>query len=428
MVSHTKKKSLSEFCNTLSFMAVFSYKRLDAQGRLEKKIEGLPFEDIDAAHRYLERHRATVLALRRLPKLLAPLGLLVQYGFTKITRPEMAELFNNLSMMIGAGVTVLNALQEVQEDMKNKRLLGITNFMISDISIGQTFSEAIARHPNAFSPIILHMARIGEETGRLDKMLKSVADHLLHIEHIVSNTKRALIYPAFLMCVVTGAVVFWFWYVVPQIVTLFEDIGVELPGITKLLIFISEAVQTFFIPGVVLAVALALGLYLARRYVYKVRYASDWLLLRTPVISNIVHTSTVARVSENLGILIGAGVTVLRTLEIITDSMQNVVYKERMLMVQEEIKLGNTLSTSMRRASALHPFAIRMIGVGEETARLEEQTAYVAAQYRERLDNLVQALSKSLEPALLVFMGGLFALIVAGLLLPIYDLVTTMGM
>lgn len=408
-------------------MAVFQYKRLDSEGRLEKMTEGLPFSEIDAAMRYLERQGATVLTIRRLPEWIAPLAQMYQQGFARVKRSDLAEMFNNLSMMLGAGITVLSALNEVGQGVKNRRLLSVIKFMMTDISNGQTFSEAISRHPKIFSPIIYHMAKIGEETGRLDKMLKNVAEHLKHIDHIVGETKRALIYPALLMFVVSGAVVFWFWYVVPQIMTLFEDLGVELPAITRVLIFISYLVQTYLLAALAFIVAAVVILTVLRRMFYRVRYAMDWLLLHIPVISNILHTSTVARVSENLGILIGAGVTVLRTLEIITNSLQNEVYKVRFHQVQQEIKLGNTLAGSLTRASALHHFAIRMIAVGEETAHLEEQTAYVAKQYRERLDSLVQALSKSLEPALLVIMGLLFAVIVAGLLLPIYDLISTIG-
>ncbi len=408
-------------------MGVYYYKRLTAQGALEKKTAALPFDEPEAAHRYLERHGATVLTIRQFPRWVGPLALLSEYGFSQIRRPELAEMFNNLAMMLGSGITVLAALQEVREDMKNRRLLGVVNFMISDISTGQTFSEAARRHPKVFSNIILSMIQIGEETGRLDQMLKNISDHLNHVEQIISDTKRALIYPGFLFFVVTGAVVFWFWYVVPQIVGLFQDIGVQLPLITKVLIFISDIVQNYFLWALGGGILIGFLLVLARRTIYKVRYGTDWSLLHLPILAKILHTSTIARVSENLGILIGAGVTVLRTLEIITESLQNVVYKERMQRVQDEIKLGNTLATSMRRARALHPFAIRMIGVGEETGRLEEQTAYVATQYRERLSNLVQTLSKSLEPALLVIMGLFFALIVAGLLLPIYDLINRIG-
>lgn len=408
-------------------MAYFRYKRLNAQGKLEKKIEGLPFDNMDAAHRYLESNKATVLSISKLPGWSVPLAVFAQYGFSKISRTDLAEMFNNLSMMLGAGIPVVASLAEARQDLQNKRLAGIIDFMISDISNGRTFSEAVERHPHVFSPIIQHMSRIGEETGRLDQMLKSVAEHLQYIEHIISETKRALIYPAFLFFVVSGAIIFWFWYVVPQIMVLFEDLGVELPGITLLLIFISDMFQKYLPSAVVVIAVSVFLLILGRRKIYKVKYATDWLLLRIPIMSGVLNTSLVARVCENLGILIGAGATVLRTLEIITNSLQNAVYKEKMQAVQNEIKMGNTLADSMRRTSALHPFAIRMIAVGEETARLEEQTAYVAIQFRERLDNLVQTLSKSLEPALLVIMGIMFAAIVAGLLLPIYDLVSSIG-
>ncbi len=407
-------------------MATFQYKRLNPQGLLEKKTESLPLEALDDAIRYLEDQGAVVLSIRRLPSWISPMARVFRYGFARITRLDLAEMFNNLSMMLGAKINLLTALHEISIDMKNPRMLSIINFMMVDISKGQKFSEAIARHGRVFSPIIYLLSRIGEETGRLDMMLKKVADYLRHVDYVVGETKRALIYPALVMTVISGAVIFWLWYVVPQIVVLFDDFGVELPDITRLLIFMSGLVQNWIVPAAVFLVFFIILLSALRRF-YVIRYAQDSLILRIPIVSEILITSNVARIAENLGILTGSGMTVLRALEIITDSIENEAIKKRFVLVQHEIRLGNNLADAMRQTSAVDSFVIRMIAAGEATATLEEQAYYVARQYRLRLDNLIRNMSRTLEPALLIIMGLFFALMVAGLLFPLYDVIGTLG-
>ena len=407
-------------------MAVFHYKRLNPEGLLEKKTERLPLESMDDAVRYLEGNGAIVLSIRRLPSWVSPMAQFSLHGFARITRTDMAEMFNNLSMMLGAKINILTALHEISLDMKNPRMLSIVNFMMADISNGQTFSQAVARHYRFFSPIIYLLCKIGEETGRLDIMLKKVADYLRHVDYIVGETKRALIYPALVFFVVSGAVIFWLWYVVPQIIVLFDDFGVDLPDITRLLIFFSGMVQNWFLPVAVFFIFFLILLLTLRKF-FIVRYALDWLVLRIPIVSDILLTSNVARITENLGILTGSGITVLRALEIITESIENEVIKKRFEQVQREIRLGNNLAGALRQASAVDSFVIRMIATGEATATLQDQAYYVARQYRLRLDSLIQNMSKTLEPALLIIIALFFAFMVAGLLFPLYDVIGNLG-
>ncbi|RQD59321.1 MAG: type II secretion system F family protein [Desulfonatronovibrio sp. MSAO_Bac4] len=408
-------------------MAVFQYKMLNSEGILEKNTESLPLEVLDDAVRYLESHGGIVLNIRRIPAWINPVAQLPQYGFARIRRIDLAEMFNNLSMLLGAGINVLAALREVSLGMKNPRLLSIVRFMMVDISNGQTFSQAIARHGKVFSPIIYLLCKIGEETGKLDKMLGKIAEYLRHVDYILGETRRALIYPALVMAVISGAVIFWLWYVVPQVVVLFDDFGIEVPSITKFLVSLSSFVQNWFVPFAVLAVFLLVLLLFLKRFFYGVRYVLDGFILKIPIISDILITSSTARISENLGILTSSGVTVVRSLQIITDSIKNEVTKKRFQRVQHEIRLGNNLAGALHQASAVDSFTVRMIAVGEATSSLEKQALYVAKQYRLRLNNLIQNMSKTLEPALLLIMGLFFALMVAGLLFPLYDVIGNLG-
>lgn len=407
-------------------MAIFRFRMLTPSGKVDHGVVELPFADDSPAVRYLERQGGVVIAIRRLGPLMSWLTKLATQGFSRVNRTDLAEFFNNMAMLMGAGVPVLSSMDEIMSDVKNPMLVMTLKFMRTDIEGGQTFGEALSRHPKVFSQLVQYMCRIGEETGMLDQMCKKCAEHLEHIEEIVAGTKRALMYPAFIVAVMLGSSFFWFYYVVPKIVVLFEDMGIAIPPPTRALIAISDWFQTQFGFWLLMTVVGFVALSVLRKRSTRLRYVLDNVTLHLPIVSGIVKASTVAMMSEYMGILIGAGVGVVRTLEIITESLSNLVYKGRLILVQDSVKNGNPLSDSLRTAEAMHPFAVRMISVGEQTGRIEEQTAYVSKLYRDKLNAMVEVLGKVLEPAMLVFMGVLFGGIFAGLLLPIYDMLGKM--
>ena len=404
-------------------MGFYRYKLLTPQGRMERGTVDLPFDDPMAAMRYLERRGGVALEVSILPSFTWGVLRFINQKMKSVPREEMAEFFNNMSMLTTAGVPVLTALEEVRSDTKHPVLRDTLKFMCTDIESGQTFAEALDRHANIFPFVCRQMIRIGEETGNIDVMLKKSSEHLIHMQEIIGSTKKAMMYPSFLSVVVVGAVFFWFYAVVPQIVKLFYELGVTLPFMTKVLIAISDWFQDWALISLGGFVGFIFLMLILRKSVTKIRYYQDYLIIKSPIVGPIVEMSAMARICEYLGLLTAAGVGVLRTLEIITDSVSNLIYTNRLLKVQESIKMGNTLTSALRAHHALHPFALRMILVGEQTGKLEEQTEYVAMQYRGKLKDLVDMLGKSLEPIMLIFVGGLFALIMAGLLMPIYDLI-----
>ncbi|WP_158269764.1 type II secretion system F family protein [Desulfonatronum sp. SC1] len=394
---------------------------------MERGVANLPFSDESPAIRYLEHQGSIVLNIRRLSGLSATLSKISSYGVGRVNRSELAEFLNNMGVQLGAGVSILEALDEIIQDTSNKMLRMTLKFIRSDIVSGQTFAAAMARHPGVFPPMVINLARIGEETGNLDSILLKASEHLRRMQEIISSTKRALIYPLFLITLIMAATIFWFWYVVPNLLQLFLDMDVDLPLITRALIKVGEWTRAYLgIAGLALTAILALT-FILRRGWPPFRYATDYLLLKLPLLRSILETSMASRISEYLGILLGAGIGVLRSFDIISDATPNTVYKKRLQEAKVSIKSGNNISSSMRQSHVLPSFAIRMINIGEQSGRMEEQTGYVAKVYREKLTNMVEVLGKTLEPALLVFMGLIFGVLIAGLLLPVYDLISEMN-
>lgn len=408
-------------------MPLFSYKMLNDKGKAERGVANLPFVDVSPAIRYLERQGGVVLNIRRLDGLSAAVVKVATYGVARVKRMDLAEFLNNMGIQLGAGISVMDSIDEILEDTTNKMLKMTLKFMRSDIESGQTLAAAMARHPAVFPPLIINLAQIGEETGNLDKMLLKAAEHLRHMQEIISGTKRAVMYPLFLLALITGAAIFWFWYVVPKLVELFNDMDVELPWLTRALMKMADWTQAYLGTAIIVIALLVALIIILRKKWFMFRYATDYLLLKTPVLKDILNTSMIARISEYLGILIGAGIGVLRSFEIIREATPSTVYKHRLTLAENGIKAGNTISISMRQAQALHPFAVRMINIGELSGRIEEQTSYVAKVYREKLSAMVEVLGKTLEPAMLIIMGLIFGAIIGGLLLPVYDLISQMN-
>ncbi len=402
---------------------MFQYKMLEDTGKISRGRATLPFDDVTPAIRYLERQGGVVLSIRPLDAF-STLVAKISQSLRKVKRKQLAEVLNNLSLLLAAGVPVLTAINDVRHDQRNPMLIQVLRFIRVDIENGQTLSQAMSRHPGVFSPLIISMCRIGEETGRLDSMLRKSAQHLLHFDEIIGATKRALLYPAFLFAMTIGITVFWFIWVVPQLVQLFHQMNVELPLVTRALITASDLVQAYFMHFFLACLGVLIILPILRTRSSRVRRGMDWTLLRIPVIKQVIELSLVARISEYLGSLMAAGIGVVRTLDIIIGSLNNTIFRERFLAVQDSLRNGLNLSSSLRQSNALPPFAVRMITVGEEAGKIDEQTLFVAKIYRERLNSLVEVLGKSLEPAMLIFLGGIFALIIVGLLWPIYDLLT----
>jgi len=310
-------------------MSTFRFKLLTTAGEFEQGIVELPFFETTSALRYLEKKGAIVVEISRLPEALAFCMRLVKKTTVRVPRPILAEFFNNLAMLLEAGVPVLTSLDELEEDTENRFLKLTLKLICSDIEGGQTFAEAIEKHSQIFSPVLLNMIKVGEETGTLDKMLKKCSEHIQHLHEIISGTKRALMYPTFMSITILGSLFFWFWYVVPRIVNLFKEMGVELPLPTKILLWISDFLQAYAGQIVFIVTMLVMLVIILRRISYNFRYHTDKLLLKLPVISTILETSLIARVSEFLGILIGAGVGISRTMKIIINSISNEVYKEK---------------------------------------------------------------------------------------------------
>lgn len=378
---------------------------------------------------HLERSGDTVIFVKKLHPVIAAIIAFFVYGFqgNSIKRNELAEFFNNVSVMLKAGIPLLLALKDAGEGLTSGRFATVLSGITIDVESGATFSEALAKHPRFFSGTLIHLIRIGEETGNLDHMLLNCSNHLKRIDEIIRSTKQAMIYPSIVLTLISGGMLFWFYSVVPKILVLFDEMEVELPPLTKAILLISEYVQEYIVLLLVVSFGSVFLIYIGNSTSVVVRKFFQQILIRLPVFKSIIIASNMAFITEYFSLLLNAGIDVVRSVSILAEAVSNEIYRDKMQLIGARLANGDTIAESFSIRELFPPFVLRMIKVGEQSGSLPEQLEYIADDYRTRLNTIVETIGKLIEPVVLVIAGGMFAVILAGLFLPIYDLVSQVG-
>jgi general secretion pathway protein F/type IV pilus assembly protein PilC len=329
--------------------------------------------------------------------------------------------------MLRSGITLTKALTEAADSTGRPRFEKDIKNIVFDIENGAKFSEAAEKHPHIFPHTVIRLIGIGEETGQLDKMFLDASEHIKRIHKIITDTRQALLYPAFVIFSITACFLFWFYYVVPKIVGLFKEMDVTLPALTIFVLQVSNLVKTHLLSILIAIAAVVLVFVMVCRAYRKVRKGRDILLLHLPISRTIVSSSALAFVSEYLSLLLNAGVDILQSVTIIKDSIKNELYRDKLTLVHKDLAEGEGIADSFQRATVFPSFVVRMVKVGEESGTLPEQLTHIADNYRNKLSIVVATLGKIIEPAVLIVAGTMFAIIIGGLFLPVYDLVSQLS-
>jgi len=404
-------------------MHYYKYKLITPSGDVQTGKSKLPYNDLMSAVYHLERDGGTALHVKKLGFLSSLATQLQNLRLQKrLSKAHQSELLSNIALMLRSGITLTDALEEAGGSLRRSDITDDLSTIISSIQGGLAFSEAAKKYPHIFPKPVLHLIRIGEETGRLDAMLKNAADHLKNVQAIINNTKQALIYPSLVLTVMTAGFIFWVYYVAPKILSLFEEMDITLPALTVGVMKVSYFFQDYLLyilAGLGLLIIIFCLLY---RWHPRLRKAFDTLLLKLPVAGTIASASLLAFITEYFSLLLNAGVDLLHSMTILKNSMRNAAFKEKLGEITENLVRGDGIAESFRGGDIFPTYVIRMINVGEMSGTLSEQLNHVAEEYRTRLSNLVAAIGKMIEPVILVTAGILFAIIIMGLLLPVYDL------
>lgn len=344
----------------------------------------------------------------------------------QLKRPILAEFFRNLALLIRGGVPLREALEDMTMPPCHPVLAESFRKVGRRIDEGMLFSEALQeKEISALIPRIMYpLIAIGEETGNLDTTLEDGADHIDRIESIISSTRRALVYPCVVLVAMFGALAFWMLFVLPQLMDLFKSMGLEdLPLPTRILIKSTEISADWW-PVVPIFFFLIALFYWTTKRSDKAHYLWDRLWSRVPLIRTIIRSSQLAFFFEYTSMLTTAGVNILRSMDLMEQSVSNQILKNGVTLIKKEISEGNPMSEAISSFAFFEPFVLRMVRVGEQTGNLPEQFKILAHHYMEKVDKLVSAMSKTIEPLIIVVAGFIFMIIALGLLGPIYNMIS----
>jgi len=401
-------------------MSWFFYTTTTREGALVRR--NGRFENVELLDRELARSGEALLNYYALPDALyqAQQGLL-----GRIKALEVAEFCNTLALYVGGGVDMQSALQDMAGEAGTlayrRLLLQVRQALLN----GYPLSQAL-RQSGQIPEEVLALAKIGEESGNLDRVLIDAAAHIERLEAIKSAVKRALIYPAFVLTIIVAAALFWLSFVVPKLAEVFEGINIELPAHFATMMAASDWVQTYWwLLGLIL-----LGLpvaFLAGRRNEWFRLHTDHLGWRLPIMGQIVRFSQMAFWFQYLGLMYGSGVTITQSMDVINCSIKNRFFRSKLAAFNARLQEGLTLQAVMREARIFEPLALRMTAIGEDTGNLEAQMKKMAGIYFARVTALVDVLAKALEPLLVILMAGFLAFFLLGILAPIYESVGAIG-
>src|SRR6266571_5910410 len=374
-------------------MPLFQYTARTLKGDLVNDKIDLPTRDDVIAH--LRKNRMVVVQVRAAPK----------------------EF--KLNFKFGGGVQALDILSQQTE---NKILAAVTRQVVYDVESGQTLADALRKQPKAFNDLYVNMVAAGEAGGILDTILIRLAEFLEKNDAIVRKVKGAMIYPGVILSVAAIAISVLLIFVIPTFQTMFASVNLELPLPTRIVIGASNVLKNYWWA---IFAAIGFALFSLNRY-YKTapgRLQIDTLLLKLPVLGDVLRKSAVSRFTRTLGTLISSGVSILDGLEITARTAGNMVIHNAVMESRASIAGGDTIAGPLQKSKVFPPMVISMIAVGEQTGGLDEMLSKIADFYDDEVDAAVSALLSLMEPIMIVVLGVIVGGMVVAMYLPIFDMV-----
>jgi type IV pilus assembly protein PilC len=394
-------------------MPAFSYTARTANGDLKSAtMEAASKEDVVAQ---LKRLRMNVVKVEEQSKS-APK--------TKgsIAMRDIVIFTRQFSTMINSGLPLVQALDILSKQSENPVLQAVTRQVVFDVESGHTVADALGEHPNAFTELYVNMVAAGEAGGILDTILLRLATFMEKNDALVRKVKGAMIYPGVIMGVAGSAITILLLFVIPTFQSMFESVGLTLPLPTRIVINMSQFLQSYWWACII---GVVVGAQSLRKYYATLdgQLRIDRMLLKAPVLGDVIRKSAVSRFTRTLGTLISSGVSILDGLEITAKTAGNRVISDAIMASRASIAGGDTISAPLAKSGVFPPMVISMIAVGEQTGGLDEMLSKIADFYDEEVDTAVGGLLALMEPMMIVFLGVVVGGMVVAMYLPIFDMI-----
>ena len=384
--------------------------------KIGKKLKGeQQAKSVILAKNELRRQGIQVQKIKKKPKSLFSSG-------KKIKAQDISLFSRQLATMMESGVPMVQAFEIIEGGQSNPRMAKLLNDVKTEIQSGSSLAESLGRHPLYFDELYCNLVNAGEKAGVLDELLDTIATYKEKTEEIKGKIKKAMFYPAAVLFVAIGVTILLLVKVVPQFQDMFKSFGADLPGLTLMVVSASKTMQEYWFFAMVIIVGVIGGFIALKKRSLKFAHALDRLSLKIPIIGGILFNAAVARFSRTLSTTFAAGVPLVEALDTVSGAVGNVVFKDAVQRVKDDVSTGHQLQLAMSQTNLFPHMVIQMAAIGEESGNLDAMLAKVADYYEQEVSNAVDALSSLLEPIIMVLVGGLVGVMVVAMYLPIFKM------
>jgi type IV pilus assembly protein PilC len=400
-------------------MPNYTWKGKNKMGKMQEGV--VAAENKEAVIALLRRQQIMVSAVTEKGKEIA----VPKFG-GGVSQKEIAIFVRQFSVMIDAGLPLVQCLEILGSQQKNRTFQKVLFTVRTDVESGSTLADSLRKHPKVFSDLFCNMIAAGESGGILDTILQRLAAYIEKAVKLKAAVRSAMIYPIAVITIAVGVVVIILWKVIPTFAMLFQGLGATLPLPTRITIWVSNFLGRYMI-FIVLAMG---GTFYALRQWYKTyngRRRIDGFVLKLPVLGDLMRKIAVARFCRTLGTLITSGVPILEGLEITARTSGNAIVEDAIMATRKSIEEGKTIAGPLEETAVFPSMVVQMISVGEQTGALDAMLSKIADFYEDEVDEAVENLMALLEPVMILFLGVMIGGIVISMYMPMFSLLGKIG-
>ena len=345
----------------------------------------------------------------------------------RVTPLDIAIFSRQLATMMKAGVPIVTSMEIIANGSKNPRMSALVNSVRAEIESGSSLYEALSKHPVEFDGLYRNLVKAGESAGVLETVLDTVATYKENIEALKGKIKKAMFYPAMVIAVALIVSGILLVFVVPQFEQVFQSFGADLPAFTQVVVGLSRFMVGWWWAILLGLVGLGVAFIMAKKRSLAFQRFLDRLILKLPVVGQIMHNSAIARFARTLAVTFKAGVPLVEALETVAGATGNTVYEQAVLRIREDVLVGYSVNMAMKQVNLFPHMVVQMTAIGEEAGALDTMLFKVAEFYEQEVNNAVDALASLLEPLIMIILGVLVGGMVIAMYLPIFKLGAVVG-
>ncbi len=396
-------------------MAIFSYKAMNAQGRMVfGRMDAANLVDLEMRLKRMQLDFINGQPMKHAQPL---------FGHS-LPRIELINFSFHLEQLVRSGVPLIEALADLRDSTEHPRMREIVASLVESIEGGRSLSQAMAEHPAAFSKVFCALVRAGELTGNLSEVLREQVEAFKWEDELVSQTRRLLTYPAIVGTFLLFVIGVLMLVVVPDLARFFRNTGLELPLQTRILMGTSEFLQAWWPALIVIVLATVVGLATALRVNPALRQRLDWIKLNLPVIGPILHKVVLSRFASMFAMMYGAGIPIIDAVRTSEDVVGNAAVRDALMRAGLLIGQGQNVTAAFQSVGLFPPLVVRMLRVGESTGALDRALREVSYFYTRDVRESIARAQAAMEPALTLVLGLLLMSVAFAVLGPVYDMLT----